>query len=339
MATLQETYQNKVESISGKVADATLSFSGGLASKLEAWKIPEGTKFENNMKKLELDNIDLRSKLEVQCPDFLKQCGLCKIDFGTLFLSPHGEKMVAQAQNITNDVINSINGIQQYLTPEALNAAISLVQFLITDLIGTLTSYALRVMSTYINPAFYTGLALDIVTGSLSYTSQYTKSPAVIIEEIKKDNPEILKEEKKKEDERKTKDLMTKANAFMSDTLKTIESVMDEIQPYTSEISKYMVMGPDYAIDQVEAIYKRYLNMGIDIVDEQLNIINQTIDEYVDSAAEAAGKWAAEEINDLQRKSLEKAMKKADTKIVQAKVKAMGLINKAILNLMAMLGG
>ena len=36
-------------------------------------------------KLIDIDNINVRDKLKLNCPDFIKQAGISQIDFGSLF--------------------------------------------------------------------------------------------------------------------------------------------------------------------------------------------------------------------------------------------------------------
>jgi hypothetical protein len=332
-----------------KIKNPVDGFTNDLTGKISGFasnisnKIPE--KFGGDLSKLneklgfDIENINLRDKLKVECPNFMKQCGLSQVDFGSLFLNPQQEAFIAQGQNITNDVINTLNGLQNYLTPEALQAAIEVIQFIITDLINTVINYCMSVFQTYVSPDFVLGLAKDIVTSSVRYTVENTKDPAKLLEEIIKDNPAIVEDKEKTEKQKKNAERMAKINKAFADTQVWIKKRMDEIQPYTSEIAKYMTMGPDYACKELEALYKKYLMQGISYVDTQLGTLNTLIDGWVDDGAEAAGKFAAEKINKLQEKAVAKVKKLTDTKLQQVKIKALSLINKVTMNLMAMLGG
>lgn len=328
-------WQNKVTTAA---KDATIGWSNNLASKLDKIKLP-GSDNRSVEEKLQLEKIDIRSKIKIECPDFLKQCGLTQIDFGTVFLRPQDEAFISQATNIVNDAISTVNGISAYLTPEAYNAVVEVIQFIIADLIQTVVSYAMRVFQTYVSPDFVIGLAQDIVTQSLRYTAEKTRNPAEILEEIKKDRTKIIEDEAEKKKKEGQLALVKDINDTLAKVTKDVQKVMDEIQPYTSEIAKYMEMGPDYALTQLENLYNKYLNMGISIVDQQLGKVNQMIDDYVDSGAKATGYFAAQKINSLQEKQLKKVAAIADTKLQQVKIKALSLINKAVMNLMAMLGG
>lgn len=326
------------------------SVGGNLQNKVSSWtnknissKIPDkfGGDFEKIQKTLDIDlnNINLRDKLKVECPEFMKQCGLSQIDFGTVFLNPNQEAFIAQAQNITNDVINSVNGLQQYLTPEALQSAVDVVQFIITDLIREITGFCLKVFNEYVSVDFVAGLAKDTITSSLYYTKEYTNDPAELLEQLIKDNTEALESDAEDEKVKKRTELMNKINEKFTNTQVWIQERMDEIQPYTQEIAKYMTYGPDYAVAELEALYKKYLMMGVSYVNTQLGSLNSIINNWVDDNGKAIGKFNAEKINNLQQRVLDKTRKMTDTKLQKVKIKALSLINKVTMNLLAMLGG
>jgi len=352
-----EKINNALDALDNKVKDLVTDtvfnpmygFADNLNSKISGFadsissKIPE--KLGGDLEKInqtlgfDIENINLRDKLTVECPDFLRCCGLTQIDFGSLFLDINQENFIAQGENITNDVINTLNGLQNYVTPEALQAAVEVMQFIMTDLVNQIINYCINTFKTYVNPGFVIGLAQDMVTSSLRYTAENTKDPAKLLEELIMDNTASLELDAESEKVKKNAELMAKINETFTKTQAWIQDTMDTIQPYTSEIATYMVYGPDYACKQLEKLYKKYLLMGISYVNTQLGQLNGTINVWIDSGAEATGKFAAEKINKLQEKALLKAKKLTDTKLQQVKVKALSLINKAILNLMAILGG
>lgn len=334
-----ENIKNPANAFKDDLTGKITSFSNSISS-----KIPEkfaGSDLEkvSEILKFDIENINLRDKLKVECPDFLKHCGVSQIDFGSLFLNPKQEAFIAQGTDVANDVINTLNGIQNYLTPEAIQSAINVVTFIITDLIQQVITYCLQVFQTYVSPDFVLGLTQDMVTSSLRYTATNTQDPAKILEELMMDNSVKLELDAELSKAEKSASLMVKINDAFTNVQDGIKTMMDEIQPYTSEIAKYMQYGPDYACRELEALYKKYLNMGISYVNTQLGILNSTIDDWVDSQAEAVGKFAAEKINKMQERSLDKIKKTTDVKLQQVKIKAFALINKAIMNLMAMLGG
>lgn len=331
---IKNPVQGFVDNLNGKISGFAQELTDKIPSKLggDLAKINDALGFD-------IENINLRDKLKLECPNFMKQCGLSQVDFGTLFLNPQQEAFIAQGQNIANDAINTLNGLQNYLTPEALQAAVEVVQFIITDLIQQVINYCMSVFQSYVSPDFVLGLVKDITTSSIRYTTENTKDPAIILEELLKDNGTAIEDNEKTEKEKKNLELKNKINKAFTDTQDWIKKQMDTIQPYTSEIAKYMTMGPDYACNELEALYKKYLMQGISYVNTQLGELNGIIDDWIDSQAEAIGKSAAERINKKQEKALEKVKKINDTKLQKVKIKALSLINKAKMNLLAMLGG
>lgn len=290
-------------------------------------------------KLIDIDNINVRDKLKLNCPDFIKQAGISQIDFGSLFLSPQGEEFVSQAQGIANNAIDMVNGAASYISKDTLIAVQNTVTFIITDLIQTVVGYCTSVLQTYISPEFPIGLAKDLVAATAQKTQQKIKNPADLLDELTKtaeDRAEAM-------DQLKTEELKNFLNEKLSGALgKTtteIKKIMDQIQPYSSEIAKYLKFGPDYALAQVEAIYKKYLLMGIAIVDEQLGKLNKEIDGFIENASISASDHAALVINNLQENQLKKVINETNKKKQQLTLKAVALINKTIMNLMAQLGG
>lgn len=322
-----DNFANKINSsIAGGISKAF----GGSTDGITDTHVPE---------KYHINTVDFRSKLEVECPEFMKQCGISKIDFGSVFLRPQDEKFIAQAQGITNDVINSINGVQQFISPAALQAVQEMLIFIATDLINTVINYCTSVFLKYTSPEFPIGLATEVGKGILRYTQEHTKSPDQILKEICQANDKKFEDIKKQAEEAAQKTLVGKINGFFEKTMSKIKPVMDEIQGYSSIISEYMVMGPDYVCSEVEALYRKYLDMGIGIVDENLRQVDVLIKEYTDWAALEGGMWAASLINKGIEKQSKKIVLTADKGKAMIKVKVLAQVNKAIMNLLAALGG
>lgn len=288
---------------------------------------------------IDIENINVRDKLKLNCPDFIKQAGISQIDFGSLFLSPQGEEFVSQAQGIVNDAIDTVNGVPNYISEDALIAIQNTITFIITDLIQTVVGYCTGVLQTYISPEFPIGLAKDLVSATATKTQQKIKNPADLLDELTKtaeDRGEAIDKERSEE----LKNFLNeKLSGTLGKTTTEIKKIMDQIQPYSSEISKYLKFGPDYAMSQVEAIYKKYLLMGIAIVDEQLGNLNKEIDNYINIASNLASDNAALTINNLQEQKLKKVINETNKKKQQLTLKAVALINKTVMNLMAQLGG
>lgn len=288
---------------------------------------------------LDINKIDIRSKLIVNCPDILKQAGLQQIDFGNLFLNANSESLLYQGTDIVNNTIDIVNNIDNIITPETIKAVKSSIEFIIKDLIDTTIGYCNKTAAHYLSPDFVTQIGLDVAKATARYTQMWIINPAEIIKEY---NADLNKESQNNIDssmKEKQKELVDKIKTKISETIEFIKPLMDEIQPYASEIQKCTIMGPDYVTTELERIYKKNLNKGISFIDEQLGKINTLIYEYVEYIGSVLGKKAAEIINNQQRKLIKKTLDLTNTTIIKLKIEAISLINKAILNLMALIGG
>lgn len=287
-----------------------------------------------------IDNIDIRNRLKVECPDILKQAGISQVDFGKLFLhTPTDELLFNQAQNIANNAIDIVNGAEDLLSMETVEAINNTIQFIISDLIKEIIAYCTTTFKTYISPEFAVKLATDIATKTLMYTKEYTKNPAQIIKELLSDVSTNLITEQQIEALKEQTSFITELNEKFANTQAKVKEIMDKIQPYSGEIAKYMKYGPDYVSKEIENIYNIYLHKGRSIVDNEIGKIVSLIDEFINKSAMSAGQFAADQLNKIQEKTLLKATKLADKAIAQVKIQAMAIINKTIMQLLALLGG
>lgn len=329
-ASVNEVASNVSNSISAPMVEGINNLFGGAK---------DGISDSGNYPKFKVDPVELRSKLEIECPDFLKQCNITKIDFGTLFLNAEGEQAVAQATAITNDVINTINGVQQFISPAALESVQQLITYIITDLVNTLTTYVTQVFLKYISPDFLVGFTTDVAKGTLAYQTQYTKDPNVILKEVCQEMNVSFEDIKKQGEDAMKNSLIGKIDKGIADVTNWIKETMDEIQPYTSKISEYMVYGPDYVCGEIAALYEKYLGMGISYIDAYLAQIDQLVKESADYLALTSGTFLANQINAAQEKIAKKLINQTNKAMQVVKTKALALINKTIMNLLAMLGG
>lgn len=338
ISEVSSNWKNKVNNTKEGIANKINSSITGGINKAFGGSV-DGIADTNVSEKYHINTVDFRSKLEVECPEFMRQCGISKIDFGSVFLRPQDEAFIAQTQGITNDVINSINGFQQYISPAALQSVQEMLIFIATDLVNTVVNYCTSVFLKYTSPEFPIGLATDIGKGILRYTQEHTKSPDEILKEICQEKNKNFEDIKKQAEEAAQKTLVGRINGFFERTMSKIKPIMDEIQGYSSIISEYMVMGPDYVCSEVETLYKKYLNMGIGIVDENIRQIEIIIREYSDWAALEGGMWAASLINKSIEKQSKNIVLTAEKGKAMIKIKVLAQVNKAIMNLLAALGG
>lgn len=289
--------------------------------------------------KYHINSIDFRSKLEVECPDFMKAAGIYKVDFGSVFLTPQAEAGIAQMQNMINTGIAAVNGVQQWTPDEILRACQSLITFVITDLIQTVTNYLTEIFLTYTSPSFYTNMMMDVTQKALYVTREHTEDPMEMLERMMKDAGMDFEAEMKKAQEAAGKTTMGKINNWIKKASADVKKVMDEIEPYYNEACHWIAYGPDYAAKEVEALYTKYRDMGMDIVDSYKREVEQLVNTYVDYAAQEAGLWGAKVINNVTERQCKKMIDDAEKGKRYLKLKAYALVNKATMNLLALLGG
>lgn len=287
----------------------------------------------------DVNNINVRDKLILECPNVITKSGNMKIDFGAMFLSAQGEETVAQMQSIVADATGAVMGVIDMIDEETLILVKETVEFIIKDLITTTTSYCVDLFKTYISPEFAVSLAKELVTKTLEYTTANIKNPADILKEVSKDTKTQLEDDTKRETQEKIRKITQNIQDYISDTMEQVKIIMDEIQPYTSEIAKYIQLGPEYFCGEVEAIYKKFLNMGVSLADEQVAKVNEMINTELDFCASWAGKNAANGINITQEWIIRGAKKLADAALAQVKIKALAIINKVLMQLLAIVGG
>lgn len=341
-----DNFHNTVTDAANAAGDAVTKAADGFLNKMNsaAKNALKDAGIEGGMEKIEIsdevyDAVKIREKLVLECPNFMKQCGVSQIDFGKMFLTPAMENTLQKTTAIATDVLESIEGVHQYITPEVLDAVQELISFVITDLTKTIINYCTNLFTTYVSPEFPISLAKSLTKKSLLYTKQKTKKPDVLLKELTTKKEEGF-EKIQKDQEKEMQNVLTgKLKSKFSQTIDDINKILGEIEPYSNEISNYMKYGPDYAVDQVIKIYQKYLNIGIKYVNSQINSVKQAVDFYIDFAAKKTGEYAAEKLNTAQTKMLKKAIDTTNVKKQQLKLRATSLVNKAIMSLLAQLGG
>lgn len=285
-------------------------------------------------------DLKIRDKLVVEMPDWLQRAGLMKIDFGSAFLTnPKHEQAFSIVEGIVQDVAGSITGASQFLTPEALNLAIDTITFIVTDFISTVTGYATSVFKKYASPDFAIQVATDITKKTIAYTAANIENPADVMKRYMTDPNDLLEDESTKDGEEKLKLTLANVQKFIGDSTNFINKWGEEIRAYSQPIAKGLQYGPDYVLSEVESIYGHYLKQGIDCTNEQIGKIEQLLNEYIDFAAQEAGIRAADKANQVQEKAIREAMNTANRAIKRVSNIALAMVNKAILQLMAVIGG
>lgn len=285
-------------------------------------------------------DLKIRDKLVVEMPDWLQKAGVMKIDFGSAFLTnPKQEQAFSLVEGVVQDVVGSIAGVSQFLTPEALNLAIDTLTFIVTDFVSTVTSYATSTFKRYVSPDFAIQVATDITKKTLAYTTDNLENPADIMKRYMIDPKELLDDQSKKDAAENLKITLALVQEKMADVTNSINKWGEEIRAYSLPIAKGLQYGPDYVLSEVESIYGHYLNLGIDWTNEQIGKIEQLLNEYIDFAAQEAGLWAAEIANQVQERAIREAMNVANKAIKRISNIALAMVNKVTLQLMAVLGG
>lgn len=361
--TLNEKIDNKTDSWDDKVGgvidkwETNVNDTVGQASNFISEELNSATAKLNNeimqgfadvgieggMKPIEVDKVydgmQVRDKLVVNCPNFMKQFGASKIDFGRMFLSDAGEKLIATGQTITNNVLDTLGGIHQYITPEIVTAVTELLNYVIQDLTKTILDLAQNTFLSYATPEYPASLAKMLAEKTRTYTKNNIISPADLLNELNT-KTEDISQKINDEELNKLKDIVTgKTSGALGELTKKTQKVLSEILKYSSVIAEYAKFGPDYAITQVLQIYRKYLNIGLSYVYNAKAQLDSLIYRYVDFAAAKSGQFSANLINQAQRKSLQKAINLTNKVKQQAKLKALALVNKAIMSLLAQLGG
>lgn len=340
-ADWKNSVSTEVNNLSSKATEGLNAFSNDLSKDIMQGFADIGIK--GGMKKIEVekiyDEMQVRDKLVVNCPNFMKQFGVSKIDFGKMFLSEEGEALIATGQAVANDILDTVGGIHQYITPEIVIAVQELLTFVIQDLTQTTLNLAQSLFLSYASVDYPVSLAKTLAEKTLKYTKLNIKSPDKLLEELNTTAEDGSK--KINDDEMKRmKDVINgKTSGALSELTKKTQKVLSDISKYSDPIAQYAKFGPDYAIRQVLQIYRKYLNMGIKIVYDAKADLDSKINTYVDFAAQKSGQWSASLTNELQKKTLQKAINNTNTKKQKTQLKATALVNKAVMNLLAQLGG
>ena len=285
-------------------------------------------------------DLKIRDKLVVEMPDWLQRAGAMKIDFGSAFLTkPKNEQSFSLVEGGVQDVVESIAGASQFFTPEALNLSIDTLTFVVNEFVSVVTGYATSVFTKYASPDFIIQVATDITKKTLEYTTDNLENPADIMKRYMTDPTELIKDQSKKDSEYKQKLTLSRVQETMSDTTNFINKWGEEIRAYSQPIAKGLQYGPDYVLSEVESIYGHYLKQGTGWTDEQLGKIEQLLNEYIDFAAQEAGLWAAGIANKVQETAIRNSMNTANRAIKRISNIALAMVNKVILQLMAVIGG
>lgn len=324
---------NSINSAANNANSAISNALGGLKTNKSSDGPAWGSDFDHS-------SLKIRDKLVVEMPDWMQKAGVMKIDFGSVFLTnPAQEQAFALAEGMVQDAAGIITGASQFITPEALNLAIDTLTFIITNFISTATGYATSVFTKYASPDFTIQLATDITKKTLAYTTDNLENPADIMKKYMIDPQKLMEDSANVNKNGKLKTTLADVQNFMGDAVEWINKWGEEIRAYSEPIAKALQYGPDYVLSEVESIYGHYLKMGTSWLDEQIGKIDILINEYVDFAAQEAGRFAADLLNQAQEWMIRESMNIANKELKRISIIALSLINKVVLQLMAVVGG
>lgn len=284
-------------------------------------------------------DIEIREKLKEECPELIKQAGLTQLDFGKLFLNSEGEAIVGSIEQNTNGIIDITKNANNIVSEEMVNAITDTLLYIGEDILKQSTDYINSTFKTYISPEYATQLAMTISRSTLNYTKEFTKTPAELYKEVEADYANTTESKSEEEQKKQQKDLISNINKIFNKTIEIIKKILKAISPYVEELQKLSIYGPDYLMQELVALYKKYLSMAISAVDEAIASVITLINTKIDYWALTAAQQAAEKINEQQKRVLKKQFEKAKKLETQAKVKAKSEINKATLKLLSLLGG
>lgn len=344
--TAVEELNNKVIELGQKHNEMVSDWIDGISEKasdfigkkaFDSWldDVGDGKAFET----ANLEDFNIREYLKIRCPEFMHYAGLNTIDFAAVFLNPSEQMLLGNIQSKVSDAIAIWNNVDEFVSKETLVAVKNLVTFLVEDLTKQVLSYLQKIFNKYLSPSFPIGLAKDYATITKRYMLESVKDPRDILKEITVKNEIKLDDANNERIKMLTTQLNDKLNGSLSEGGKKFKKKLENFDKYYDEIVKYLKYGPEYALEQVEVLYKKYLNMGIREMNRILNNFDKIVYNSVENGGKVSGQYLAKKANDLQEKKLRRAIQKTNEKLAKAQIKANAVINKAVMNLLAQIGG
>lgn len=330
----KDAYQSQIDTLSTITnVDTTIK------TNFTNWGSAKGDDGKLNLRGI---NTNFKDKLQVSCPAFSKICGQNTIDFGNMFMSSSTQNSLNAASGLVSDGLAVTQTLIDTFSPETYNAVLEALQFVVTDAIEQSLNYLEKTMTTYVSPNYALSLTKQFGDVYARELKDQIKDPKDILKEIldsDKYRAESLSPDEAEALKQVANDFKTKFAKTVADANKWFQDLMVTIEPYRSEIMKYMQYGPEFAIGELENLYKKYLNKGIDYVDSKVKWCDTEIKKQVNGLAIKSADKSAMLINDKILKKTEKLAKEANTKKVAIEIKAKAAIKKALLKIMATFGG
>ena len=315
---------------------------------------------ENLLKKL-----NLSSRLPQAMPNLIRQSSLIKVDFNQQFLNPLSsesslinvnidgaraaellkgnpiDNVLEMGQNMMGGLQEQIiNGMKVPLNPETPQMINDLCIWMAKDLVTTIIEYLTSKFQKYVSPQYPIMLLGDAAKYALDVTQANIKSPDDILKELKEDAKEALENKSKEKEEKDKKSLITNFGGYLAIAKDEINKAVGQIPPEVIDaLGKYIYLGPEYFIKQVQKIYEDLLYKGICTADQYIILAESIGKSFVYDQANIIGLQAAEFLNATQKQALDKGIKLTMTQQSALMITAKSLINKAIMQVMGLLGG
>lgn len=305
-----------------------------------------------------LSKLNLASRLPEVMPNLIHQSSLIKVDFNQQFLNPYSNESslinvnidgVRAAELLKGNPIDNIieigqdqiiNGMKVPLNPETPQMIADLCVWMAQDLLTTVTEYLTSRFQTYISPQYPIMLLGDATKYALDVTQANIKSPDDILKELKEDAKEAIENKSKEKEEKDKKSLITNFGGYLAIAKDEINKVLGQIPPEVIDaLGKYIYLGPDYFLIQVQKIYEDLLYKGICTADQYIILAESIGKSFVYDQANNIGLKAAEYLNEAQKQVLDKGIKLTMTQQSALIITAKSMINKAVMQLMGLLGG
>ena len=324
-------------------------------------KLNERTK--NNWKQELTDEklikkLNLTSRLPLAMPNLIHQSSLIKVDFNQQFLNPFSSESSLINVNIDGGRVSEllkgnpidsiiemgqsqiINGMKVPLNPETPQMIADLCVWMTQDLVTTVIEYLTSRFQTYISPQYPVMLLGDAAKYALNVTQANIKSPDDILKELKENAKEAIENKSKEKEEKDKKSLITHFGGYLAIAKEEINKAVGKIPPEVIEaLGKYIYLGPEYFLVQVQKIYEDLLFKGICTADQYIILAESIASNFVYNQANNIGLKAAEYLNEAQKFALDKGIKLTMTQQSKVMITAKAMINKAVMQVMGLLGG
>jgi hypothetical protein len=215
-----------------------------------------------------------------------------------------------------------------------------LMTFVAQDLLTQIINYLTNRFSKYISPDFVPSLISDAAMMALDVTQENLKKPDEILKELKEEAKKILEDKNKEENDKKQNDMITNFGGYLAMAKEEINKVVGMIpQEVIDAIGKYAYIDINYTLEQVSSLYQLYLKKGIATADKYVQFAEGVAFDFLYAQSQNIGLEAAEFANNLQRQALDKGLKIVMVNQSKLIIAAQSLINKAIMQIMGLLGG